>query len=95
MRLELRNDAGALVHEQFVGPDSDAGKRCGIGFNPSGSVAIAGVKGMCAAVMHFLILRRDASNDEEVQRCFRIAEDHLEAAQMFAVKGIAHKERKS
>ena len=81
--------------KQAMTTKSLARKRCGVGFNPSGNADIAGVKGMCATVMEFLIEHRNASNDEETRRCFRIAADHLEAAQMFAVKGVARKERKS
>ncbi len=69
-------------------------KRCHIGFNPSSDDKIAIFKRMMADAIDFLDKAGHDSNltDEEwgeQQRCFIIAMEHLETAQMYGVKGIA------
>ena len=69
-------------------------KRCHIGFNPSADDKIGTFKRMMADAIDFLDQERlDSvlSGDEymEQARCFKIAMEHLETAQMYGVKGIA------
>jgi hypothetical protein len=69
-------------------------KRCHINFNPSADDKIGQFKRMmadaidyCAKEIHDSKLQ--GSEVIEQDRCFKIAMDHLETAQMYAVKGIA------
>jgi hypothetical protein len=69
-------------------------KRCHIDFNPSADDKIGKFKRMMADAIDFLEQERIESilsGDEymEQTRCFKIAMEHLETAQMFGVKGIA------
>jgi hypothetical protein len=66
-------------------------KRCHINFNPSSDDKIGTFKRMMADAIDFCHNENLSSNDEwlEQQRCFDIAMEHLETAQMYAVKGIA------
>ena len=69
-------------------------KRCHINFNPSADDKIGKFKRMMADAIDFLDQERlDSvlSGDEymEQARCFKIAMEHLETAQMYGVKGIA------
>jgi formyltetrahydrofolate synthetase len=69
-------------------------KRCHINFNPSAHDKIGKFKRMMADAIDFCEKETQESllKDEEwheQQRCFRIANEHLETAQMYAVKGIA------
>ncbi len=69
-------------------------KRCHINFNPSSDDKIGQFKRMmadaidyCAKEIHDSKLQ--GSEVIEQDRCFKIAMEHLETAQMYAVKGIA------
>jgi hypothetical protein len=69
-------------------------KRCHINFNPSSDDKIGTFKRMMADAIDFCH-KEDISSTlhgdvflEQV-RCFKIAMEHLETAQMYAVKGIA------
>jgi len=69
-------------------------KRCHINFNPSSDDKIGTFKRMMADAIDFCH-KEDISSPlhgdvflEQV-RCFKIAMEHLETAQMYAVKGIA------
>lgn len=69
-------------------------KRCHINFNPSADDKIGTFKRMMADAIDFCETEewKSSLKDEEwyeQQRCFRIAKEHLETAQMYAVKGIA------
>lgn len=69
-------------------------KRCHINFNPSSDDKIGTFKRMMADAIDFCEQERiDSllSGEEylEQHRCFKIAMEHLETAQMYAVKGIA------
>jgi hypothetical protein len=70
-------------------------KRCHINFNPSSDDKIGTFKRMMADAIDFCAeeIRIYEGNDfidfEEQCRCFEIAMEHLETAQMYAVKGIA------
>lgn len=69
-------------------------KRCHIDFNPSSDDKIGKFKRMMADAIDFLgqeRLESILSSEEyhEQARCFKIAMEHLETAQMYAVKGIA------
>jgi hypothetical protein len=73
-------------------------KRCHINFNPSSDDKIGTFKRMMADAIDFcereIMLSRSLKTqtaDEYMEqvRCFKIAQDHLETAQMYAVKGIA------
>lgn len=69
-------------------------KRCHINFNPSSDDKIGKFKRMMADAIDFL---NKAGFDselaghkfEEQVRCFTLAMEHLETAQMYGVKGIA------
>ena len=68
-------------------------KRCHINFNPSSDDKIGTFKRMmadaidfCAKEIHDSQLK--GSEVIEQDRCFKIAMEHLETAQMYAVKGI-------
>jgi hypothetical protein len=69
-------------------------KRCHIDFNPSADDKIGKFKRMMADAIDFLNqegydseLKHDEAYEQE--RCFQIAMESLETAQMFGVKGIA------
>lgn len=69
-------------------------KRCHVNFNPSSDDKIAIFKRMMADAIDFLNQANAEStltHDDffEQQRCFIIAMEHLETAQMYGVKGIA------
>jgi hypothetical protein len=69
-------------------------KRCHIGFNPSSDDKIGKFKRMMADAIDFLNQEdkdTELRGDEymEQARCFKIAMEHLETAQMYGVKGIA------
>ena len=66
-------------------------KRCHINFNPSSDDKIGTFKRMMADAIDFCNHELFSSTDAtgETQRCFFIAMDNLETAQMYAVKGIA------
>tara|TARA_R110000868_G_scaffold131055_3_gene340974 strand:+ start:413 stop:679 length:267 start_codon:yes stop_codon:yes gene_type:complete len=62
-------------------------QRCHINFNPSSDDKIGKFKRMMADAIDYC--DEQVSEDSEANRCFRIAMEHLETAQMYAVKGIA------
>ena len=62
-------------------------KRCHINFNPSSDDKIGTFKRMMADAIDYC--NQQASEDFEANRCFKIAMEHLETAQMYGVKGIA------
>lgn len=76
-------------------------KRVHLDFNPSSDDKIGTFKRMMADAIDYLnneiltnnssenINREDAVNKGEAYRCFTMAMDHLETAQMYGVKGIA------
>ena len=73
-------------------------KRCHINFNPSSDDKIGTFKRMMADAIDFcereVMLSRTLKTqtaDEYLEqvRCFKIAQEHLETAQMYAVKGIS------
>lgn len=64
-------------------------ERCHINFNPSADDYIGTFKRMMADAIDYCNAMSFDSNDSEAKRCFSIAMEHLETAQMYAVKGIA------
>jgi hypothetical protein len=69
-------------------------KRCHINFNPSSDDKIGKFKRMMADAIDFLNQEgydSELKHDEayELNRCFQIAMESLETAQMYGVKGIA------
>jgi hypothetical protein len=69
-------------------------KRCHINFNPSSDDKIGTFKRMMADAIDFCeeeILNSKLTKEElsEQARCFNLAQDYLETAQMYAVKGIS------
>lgn len=68
-------------------------KRCHINFNPSADDKIGTFKRMMADAIDFCNNELDKNSISsavyEQERCFIIAMEHLETAQMYAVKGIA------
>jgi hypothetical protein len=64
-------------------------KRCHINFNPSSDDKIGTFKRMMADAIDYCFNEGLNTNDPEAARCFNIAMEHLETAQMYAVKGIA------
>ena len=68
--------------------------RCHIGFNPSADDKIGTFKRMMADAIDYCNQEARSStlsnaDFSEQVRCFEIAMEHLETAQMYAVKGIA------
>lgn len=81
----------------------EAAQRCGLKFNPGGHAATERIKVACAAAMKTIIDEReqlamvpggqdvteeDVTANWAMLRCMATALTHLEAAQMFAVKGL-------
>jgi hypothetical protein len=72
-------------------------KRCHINFNPSSDDKIGTFKRMMADAIDFCDNQMNQSLSSEFRfedkleqvRCFKISMEHLETAQMYAVKGIA------
>lgn len=69
-------------------------KRCHIDFNPSSDDKIGTFKRLMADAIDFCEQEKKESllsGEEWVEqiRCFKIAMEHLETAQMYAVKGFA------
>jgi hypothetical protein len=69
-------------------------KRCHINFNPSSDDKIGTFKRMMADAIDFCynqMKESTLSGDDYMEqvRCFKIAMEHLETAQMYAVKGVA------
>lgn len=69
-------------------------KRCHIDFNPSSDDKIGKFKRMMADAIDFLNKEgydSELKHDEkyEQSRCFQIAMEHLETAQMYGVKAIS------
>jgi hypothetical protein len=71
-------------------------KRCHVNFNPSSDDKIGQFKRMMADAIDFChaeitsdFISMTAEQIDERDRCFEIAMEHLETAQMYAVKGIA------
>ena len=68
-------------------------KRCHINFNPSSDDKIGTFKRMMADAIDFCDKEVSTSLLDDMYgeqaRCFVIAMEHLETAQMYAVKGIA------
>lgn len=71
-------------------------KRCHVNFNPSSDDKIGQFKRMMADAIDFChaeinshFISITAEQIDERERCFEIAMEHLETAQMYAVKGIA------
>ena len=76
---------------------SEATRRCALAFNPSAHMPTARLKAFFAAAMQAVDDERQALLETEppattghgdAMRCFATAMTHLEAAQMFAVKGL-------
>lgn len=63
--------------------------RCHINFNPSSDDNIGTFKRMMADAIDFCYKEFNSVENGEAARCFTIAMEHLETAQMYAVKGIA------
>ena len=74
-----------------VAGEGDVGqKRCGVGFNPSQDADIDKIKGLAAVLMQEIGNMVNTATPGDVARALNTAMTHLESAQMFAVKGIAH-----
>lgn len=74
-----------------IGSDEIAAKRCGVKFNPTGDRSIANMKALAAALMQQMQFEFDGCSDPDAKRALATAMTNLESAQMFAVKGIAHR----
>ena len=81
---------------KYTGPESSeiyvytggaGAKRCGLTYNPTKDVDAALIKSLAAALMEALDSRAEEAKPD-AKRCFETAMNHLEAAQMFAVKGL-------
>lgn len=64
-------------------------KRCHLLFNPSENDKIGTFKRMMADAIDYCNNELQATEDPEAKRCFSIAMENLETAQMYGVKGIA------
>ena len=68
---------------------SEPWRRCGVSFNPSQDERVEKIKMLAAGLMQVIddeMLALDPA-DGDGKRCMATAKTHLEAAQMFAVKG--------
>ena len=79
---------GVDTSKIYVYAGSTAAKRCGLVFNPSKDDDTALFKSLAAGFMEALASRAEEEKNPDAKRCFATAMDHLEAAQMFAVKGL-------
>ena len=68
---------------------SEAWRRCGVSFNPSQDERVERIKALAAGLMQVIDEEMTAlgPSDGDGKRCMATAKTHLEAAQMFAVKG--------
>lgn len=83
-------DSGQQLAEVGVHPGSVGHRRCGVSFNPSDDRRVTLLKGLSAGLMQAIadeMLALDPG-DADGKRCMATAMTHLEAAQMFAVKGL-------
>ena len=83
--------AGELgrIFTVYVHEGGDGAVRCGVGFNPSADSDVDVLKALSAALMdHIASLKENNEDDHDGIRCYETAQDYLEAAQMFAVKGL-------
>ena len=74
-----------------VGDGGDGAVRCGVDFNPTGNQEVDNIKGVSAGLMEIFGSLKDEAfkrTDNDGWRCFSTAMEHLESAQMFAVKGL-------
>ena len=93
---------GGNTHSVSGPHEDEAGRRCGIGFNPGEHQATDKVKGFFACAMKAVIDERDKltrhgngpTDHQELvaygdaMRCFATALTQLEHGQMMAVKGL-------
>ena len=94
------NHAGN-THTVGGASDGEAGRRCALGFNPSGHVPTDAIKTFCAGAMAAVIKAREETPKPmgsfpqaekaayaDAMRCFAHALTLIEDAQMAAVKGL-------
>lgn len=84
-----------LGSEFHVYDGSEAWERSSMSFNPSENEDVTSIKALTAGLMECVAGLRDRAIEEQRSgraRCFSTAMTHLEAAQMFAVKGLFNNE---
>ena len=84
----VKNVDGETVYQAPIVANSVGVKRCGVGFNPTESPKVAKIKLLSAALMQEISDTQEQAGPGDSRRCFFTAMTHLEAAQMFAVKGL-------
>jgi len=80
-------DLGA-DHSVNVIPGSDGAARCALSFNPDENPDVARLKALAAGFMQACSEHQKEAGDPDARRCFETAMTQIEAAQMFAVKGL-------
>ena len=88
--VDLKDRNGDRLVAVEVQEGSIGYRRCGVRFNPSQDRKVAVIKGLAAALMEVIAdeqLHLDP-DDGDGKRCMATALTYLEAAQMFAVKGL-------
>ena len=89
--IKFSAESGELgrIFTKYIYEGEDGAVRCGVGFNPSSNEEVDILKVLSAALMdHIASLKELHEGDGDAQRCFSTAQTQLEAAQMFAVKGL-------
>ena len=88
VEIEWMNENGKSEKRKLAIGDT-AQKRCGVSFNPANDSSVDVMKVLCAAAMESVIFEMGKANRSPDQmRCFNTALTHIEAGQMFAVKGL-------
>ena len=103
MTFSARFQSGAKQATVSASCTGEAGRRCGLRFNPTDDGDVTSIKGFCASAMQSVIKARHsiqakrpgpealpAENDgyQDAMRCFATALTLMEQAQMMAVKGL-------
>ena len=86
--VQVFDDRGEMVTRIPILPDSVGWKRAGMSGEASPIGPVNDIKRLCAATITLMANHEKYSASAETRRDLRIAMEHLEAAQMFAVRGI-------
>ena len=90
MTITVWDENARKVGQVHPHPGSPGYRRCGVSFNPSEDRRVTMIKDLAAGLMEEISneMSRLAGDDADGRRCMATAMTHLEAAQMFAVKGL-------
>ena len=88
--VELKDQNGDRLVSVPVHEGSIGFRRCGVSFNPTQDRKVAVIKSLAAALMDVISDEQNHldPDDGDGKRCMATAMTYLEAAQMFAVKGL-------